>query len=135
MSISLWSYGLWFAGFTFGLLALALGARSLLGISVSPALAVVIPALAAAMIEGSRYAKSTREPVPSPWTDALAMTGVGIIMLIVVLVPLLFGPLALPKTWGLATIALCAVLWFGTNRLFLTLGARSEWAARDRRGV
>ncbi|MEL6690653.1 MAG: ABZJ_00895 family protein [Pseudomonadota bacterium] len=135
MSISPWRYGLWFAGFTFALLAVVMGARALLGLNLSPALAVVLPALAAAMIEGSRYAKTTREPVPSPWTDALVMTGIALVMLIVVLVPLLFGPLGLPATWGLTAILFCAVLWFGTNRLFLTLGARSEWAAQDRRGA
>ena len=135
MSISPWRYGLCFAGFTFVLLAIVIGTRSLLGFDMSPALAVFLPALAAAMIEGSRYAKTTRDPVPSPWTDALVMTGIALVMLTVVMVPLFFGPRGLPATWGLAAILFCAVLWFGTNRLFLTLGARNEWAAQDRRGA
>ncbi|MEM1233338.1 MAG: ABZJ_00895 family protein [Pseudomonadota bacterium] len=132
MSVSLQRYGMWFAGITVVLIALILAMRSVIGFNLSPALVVVIPALAAAMLEGARYAKTTRSPLPAPWTDALGMTAVALGLLVVVAVPLVFGPAGIPITWALAAFAFCGVLWLGTNRLFLTLGARNEWASQDR---
>ncbi|MGR3468015.1 MAG: ABZJ_00895 family protein [Shimia sp.] len=141
LSVSLRRYAMWFTGTALAMLLLVLGVTVLLGVQLSGAALTAFPPLVAAMVEGGRYAKSTRAPLPAPWRDAFAMTGVGALIVLVLAAPMIFGLFtsvpgedAARLIPGLALMAgMVAIVWLAINRFFLTMGARNEWASQDRR--
>lgn len=134
--INMMRYAMWFTGsllvlMTIGMVILRLTGTALTSLAFLP----VLPALVASMVEGSNWAKVTKDPVPVPWKTAFSMTGVGIgitAMLVFLTLAtsagLTFGAIRIVVILG----AVYAFFWFFTNRIFLTMGARNEWASQDR---
>ena len=138
MSVNLTRYALWFAGTSLVVLTLVLGIREAFGIMVGSAVVPILPAIIAAMVEGTRYARETRETFPAPWQDAAVMTGGSVAITAVMILATAFTGGGGISTTSLEPIlvlmAVYAVFWLITNRIFLAMGARNEWAAQDRRG-
>ncbi|MEM6897939.1 MAG: ABZJ_00895 family protein [Pseudomonadota bacterium] len=137
MSVNLTRYGMWFAGTSLVLLTLALLVRMAFDVQIGTAFVPIIPAMVGAMIEGSKWAKSNREAFAHPWRDALAMTAVAVALtaLSVIMTTVSAQPIGLEWIGTLGILLLVyAVFWLITNRIFLGMGARNEWAAQDRRG-
>ncbi len=134
-SVSLTRYALWFAGTSLIVVAIVIGVQVGFGIRLGSAFVPILPAMVAAMVEGSRYAKSTRTPLKSPWMDALRLSAIALaINFFLVAATLAAAPMAAVGISGIAILmAVYFVFWFITNRVFLAMGARNEWAAQDRK--
>ncbi|MEM1236029.1 MAG: ABZJ_00895 family protein [Pseudomonadota bacterium] len=137
MSVNLTRYAMWFAGASLVALTLVMAVQMVFSVQLGSAFVPIIPAMVAAMVEGSKWAKSSREKLPAPWKDAGAMTGVAIgltALLILATTPAVLGM----GREGIRVVILIsgvyAIFWLITNRVFLGMGARNEWAAQDRRG-
>ncbi|MGR3492784.1 MAG: ABZJ_00895 family protein [Shimia sp.] len=134
-SISLRHYALWFTGTALALFVVMLVMQLAFGLQLGSAFLPVLPAMTAAMVSGSRYAKTTREALPQPWTDAAAMTGVALVIVAILVAPALAASGFAVNLQALGLFAaIYAAIWFLVNRIFLGLGARNEWNAQDRRG-
>ncbi|MEM9350669.1 MAG: ABZJ_00895 family protein [Pseudomonadota bacterium] len=137
MKINLARYALWFAGASLLVMVLVLIVQRISGIQFPSAFAPVIPAMIAATVEGSKYAKETRESIPQPWLSAAAMTVLSILITAVLLLGALMPSMG-ERTIQLGSFstvfAIYILFWLLCNRIFLAMGARNEWASQDRRG-
>ncbi|MEM6727429.1 MAG: ABZJ_00895 family protein [Pseudomonadota bacterium] len=135
-SINLLRYALWFAGSSLVVLTFVLIFQQAFGITLGSAFVPIIPAMIAAMVEGSHWAKGSREPMPQPWKAAGTMTGIAVLITGVLILATTPSALGMGLE-GLRVVAILlvvyAIFWLVTNRLFLYMGARNEWANQDRR--
>ncbi|MEM1100089.1 MAG: ABZJ_00895 family protein [Pseudomonadota bacterium] len=134
-TVNLLRYSLWFLGTGFVLTLFVILFQQAFGIGLGMAFMPILPAIVAAMVEGSKYAKSTRTPIPDPWKAAGAMTGLSIALtalLIVTTALPTMGTNAFDLTALVMVLGIYAAFWLVSNRLFLSMGARNEWASQDR---
>ncbi|MEO0676827.1 MAG: ABZJ_00895 family protein [Pseudomonadota bacterium] len=137
MKVNLTRYALWYTGGSLVVLTFVLIFQQAFGVMLGSAFVPILPAMVAAMVEGSKWAKENSEPVPAPWKDALGMTGVavGVTAFLIIATSLSTMNMGLE---GLRVMVLLMVVysafWIITNRLFLAMGARNEWASQNRRG-
>ncbi|MEM9853167.1 MAG: ABZJ_00895 family protein [Pseudomonadota bacterium] len=137
MSVNLTRYALWYAGSSLIVLTAQILFQQAFGINLGQAFLPIIPAMIAAMVEGTNWAKENRDPMPKPWKDACAMTGLCIAITAVLIFATTIQTVGMGFE-GIRVVALLmtiyAVFWLITNRLFLYMGARNEWANQNRRG-
>jgi len=138
VSVNLTRYALWFMGASLVVMTIVAILQQGFGLQLGTGFTPILPAMVAAMVEGSKWAKVTREKLRAPWLAAGAMTLVAVAITSVLLLATTLSATqaTLEGVRVVGTImAVYAAFWFLTNRIFLSMGARNEWAAQDRRGA
>lgn len=138
MNVNLKRYALWFIAATIGLFIVVFALDYFLAMEFPNGAAAVIPAMVAAMVEGQKYAETSRDPVPSPWKQAGALTIVGSAISIVfaipafIFLPELRGAFSQFPSLMIGMIVFGILITWVVNRIFLTIGAKNQWKAMDR---
>ncbi|MGH1415984.1 MAG: ABZJ_00895 family protein [Pelagimonas sp.] len=144
MSINLIRYTVIYVLAITGLMAISFALQVFTNIEMPTGVSTVLPVMMAAMLEGQRYARETKQPIEpnDAWKAALAATGVVIVVSILlvavffVFVPGFAGLFAALGSVGLLivlTISLVIVLL--ANRFALTMGAKNELKAQAKRST
>ncbi|MEO0485429.1 MAG: ABZJ_00895 family protein [Pseudomonadota bacterium] len=135
ISVNLTRFAMWFAGATIVFGLVIVGTFYAFGQAYGGAVLPVIPAMVAAMVEGTKWAKERPDPIPHPWLDAGAMACVA---LFVTVFMIFTAVLTIPgaSAGGISAFAILAplylLIWLICGRIFLGLGVRNERAVQGR---
>ena len=140
MQVRLGRYAALYVALAVGLTLLAVAIETFAGFAVPSSVVSVVPPALAAMLEGSRIARSARAPMPKSqaWREALRMTGVALVINIAMLAIVLAlpGSEATLAASALDVVALVMAILMAlillVNRYFLAMGMKNELKRLDR---
>ena len=139
--VDLAKYTLWYLAGVIVVFIIAVALAVIGGIGFSSGASAVIPPMLAAMLEGGRIARNTRERMESrkAWLEATRMTGMVLVINVIFAgiafaVPSVRGMLMSEPAGALFILALIlfAVILL-VNRVFLTMGIKNELKAIEKR--
>ncbi len=144
MSINLTRYTVIYVLAIAILMAISIALETFTSIEMPTGVSTVLPVMMAAMLEGQRHARETKQPLESSdaWKSALAATGIVIVVSILlvaaffVLVPGFAGLFAALGSVALVIlVAISLIVVLLTNRFALTMGAKNELKAQAKRNA
>ncbi len=138
MIVNLKRFGFVFVATAVGLMVLTILVDLLFGFDIQNAGMSLIPMMIASMLEGQKYAQTSREPIDAPWKHAVMMAAIGTLLNILILAVMaaIFPDIRdlFANLFGIvsAVIVVVFVLFILVGRFFLTFGAKQIWKAQDR---